>query len=385
MNFTACGLLTTMVTKLSILPNFIAGAALLFLLAGTTPAAAQFNPRKQAVQIEKVPDTVIRAPKPTAELKFELYSDAYDRYLRKLRSKQRNSYAIKPGLQVTQVSFNNWQKGGDNSFAGLATFNFEHNYTAPVFSVKTVFDAKYGLMRTTGETRKNMDYFNLSVTPSWNISERWKLSGALIWKSQFTKSFDYPKDKPKIWKASFMAPGTVEISGGFTYEPPSKKLNIMISPIAGKMIFVLNDSLARKGGFGIDLNKDPNPKFKAEVGAMFRLNYHTKFAKEKIEYITKLESFWNYKQAPSGTWDNTLNFKFTNVLSANIFVSMIYNDQIATPYAQDRRAEGRTPGAWDYLQIYQSVGFGLQFNILSKPHKPIQESTITRSRLKYKK
>ena len=373
-----------MVTKLHIPLKYLLSAAL-FLAGGLGPAAAQFNPKKQAVPLEKVPDTVIKAVKPTTELKFDLYSDAYDKYLRKLRSKQRNSYTIKPGLNVTQVSFTNWQKGGDNSWAGLATFNFEHNYTAPVFSIKTVFDAKYGLMRVTGQTRKNMDYFNLSTTPSWNISERWKLSGSLIWKSQFSKSYDYYTDKPNVWKSSFMAPGTIEISGGFTYEPPSKKLNILLAPIAGKLTFVLNDSLARKGGFGIDPKKDKNPKFKAEIGAQFRLNYHTKFAKEKIEYITKLEAFWNYTLPPSGTWDNTLNFKITNVISANIFVSMIYTDQIVTPNAQDKRNEGRVPKPWDYLQIYQSVGFGLSFNIASKPHKPIQESTITRSRLKYKK
>lgn len=372
-----------MVAKLHILLKNPLVPALILLLCGGT-ASAQFNPKKQAVSLETVPDTLIKPAKPTAELKFELYSDAYDKYLRKLRSKQRNSYAIKPGLQVTQVSFNNWQQGGDNSYSGLASFNFEHNYTAPVFSIKTVFDAKYGLMRTTGQTRKNVDYFNLSITPSWNISERWKLSSSLIWKSQFSKSFDYPKDQPKIWKSSFMAPGTVEISGGFTYEPPSKKLNILLAPIAGKMTFVLNDSLARKGGFGIDPKKE-NPKFKAEIGAQFRLNYKTKFAKEKIEYITKLESFWNYTFAPSATWENTLNFKFTDVISASVIVNMIYNDQITTPKAQDKRAEGRVPKPWDYLQVYQSVGFGLQFNIASKPHKPIPESTITRSRLKYKK
>lgn len=371
-----------MITKLHILlKNPWLAAALLFLAAG--PASAQFNPKKQAVPLETVPDTLIKPAKPTTELRFELYSDAYDKYLRKLRSKQRNSYTIKPGLSVTQVSFTNWQQGGDNSFSGLASLIFEHNYTAPVFSIKTVFDAKYGLMRTTGQTRKNVDYFNLSVTPSWNISERWKLSSALIWKSQFTKSYDYPKDAPKVWKSSFMAPGTIEISGGFTYEPPSKKINIFLSPIAGKFIFVLNDSLARKGGLGIDPAKE-NPKFKAQIGAQARIIYKTQFAKNKIEYATQLDGFWNYELPPSATWNNTVNFKFTDVITASVIVNMIYNDQITTPKAQEKRDQGRIPKPWDYLQIYQSVGFGLNFNIASKPHKPIQESTITRSRLKYK-
>ncbi len=357
--------------------------SILFLSLSIGSAAAQFNLKKQAAPLAPVGvDTLVLKPeKPSSELTFELYSDAYDKYLRKLRSKQRNSYVLKPELSITQVSFNNWQKGGDNSYSGLAALNFEHNYTAPVFSIKTVFDAKFGLMRTTGQTRKNVDYFNFSTTPSWNISERWKLSGSLIWKSQFSKSYDYPKDKPKVWKSSFMAPGTVEISGGFTYEPPSKKLNILLAPIAGKMTFVLDDSLARKGGLGTETGK----RFKAEVGAQVRVNFKTKFAKEKIEYITKLESFWNYELPPSATWENELKFKITNVISASAIVNLIYNDQITTPKAQDKRDAGRVPKPWDYLQVYQSVGFTLGFNIASKPHKPVQESTITRSRLKYKK
>lgn len=372
-----------MVTKLHILLKNPLLAALLLILA-VGPASAQFNPRKQAVRLEAIPDTMIKAPKPTTELKFELYSDAYDKYLRKLRTKQRNSYVIKPGLSITQVSFTNWQQGGDNSYSGLATLNMEHNYTAPVFSIKTVMNAQYGLIHTSGQTRKNVDFFNVTTTPSWNISTRWKLSASMIWKSQFTKSYDYPANAPKVWKSSFMAPGTIELSGGFTYEPPSKKINIFISPIAGKFIFVLNDSLSRKGGFGIDPNTE-NPKFKAQIGAQARVIYKTQFAKNKIEYATQLDGFWNYELPPSATWNNTMTFKFTNVISASIVVNMIYNDQIATPKAQEKRNEGRIPKPWDYLQVYQSVGFGLNFNIASKPHDPVKESTITRSRLKYLK
>ena len=146
---------------------------------------------------------------------------------------------------------------------------------------------------------------------------------------------------------------------------------------------MLNDSLARKGGLGIDPAKE-NPKFKAQIGAQARITYKTQFAKNKIEYATQLDGFWNYELPPSATWNNTVNFKFTDVITASVIVNMIYNDQITTPKAQEKRDQGRIPKPWDYLQIYQSVGFGLNFNIASKPHKPIQESTITRSRLKYK-
>lgn len=358
---------------------------LFFFCCTVTPVSAQFNPQNQATRIEKLPnDTLLKSAVQNApELKFELYSDAYDQYLKKLRSKQRNSYELKPGLTITQSSYTNWQTGGDNSFTGIAALYFEHNYKAPVFSVKSVFDAKYGLTRITGQTRKPMDYFNVSVTPSWNISPRWKLSTALIWKSQFSRGYDYPKDKPKVWKSTFMAPGTIEISGGFTYESKNKELNILLSPIAGKMIFVLSDSLSKKGGFGIDKGE----KFDAELGMLGRLNYNTKFAKEKIGYRTKLETFWNYKNLPTINWENNIDFKITNIFSVTLFTQLLFNDQIRTPKVLELITDDNpTPkiAKWRYIQFYETVGFTLSFSIKSKPHKPVEESTITRSRLKYK-
>lgn len=358
---------------------------LFFFCFTVTPVSAQFNPQNQATRIEKLPnDTLVKSVAQSApELKFELYSDAYDQYLKKLRSKQRNSYEMKPGLTLSQASFTNWQKGGDNSFSGLAALYFEHNYKAPVFSVKTVFDAKFGMTRITGQTRKNVDYFNVSVTPSWNVSARWKLSTALIWKSQFSKTYDYPKDKPKVWKSTFMAPGTIEISGGFTYESKNKELNILLSPIAGKMTFVLSDSLANIGGFGIDKGE----KFHAELGMLGRLNYNTKFAKEKIGYRTKFETFWNYKKLPTVNWENNIDFKVTNIFSVSIFTQLLFNDQIQTPKVVEVLEDplrNQKIAKWRYIQFYQTVGFTLAFNIKSKPHKPVEESTITRSRLKYR-
>lgn len=356
-------------------------------LCATVPTFAQFNPKRQATRLDPVmvPDTILnRAIQPTTELKFELYSDAYDKYLRKLRSKQRNSYTISPGLKVSQASFSNWQAGGDNNYAGIASLNVKHSYTAPVFSIVTIFDSKYGLLRTSGQTRKNLDYFNVTVTPSWNISERWKLSTDMIWETQFSKGYDYTADS-RTWKSSFMAPGTIKISGGFTYESENKELKILLAPITGKMNFVLNDSLSRKGGLGIDPSSK-NPKFKAEIGMSARINYSTKFAQEKMQYTTKFETFWGYKHMPISEWENTLNFKFTNIFSASIYTRLIYNDQLVTPkVAAVRDDPGRKIKPWRYIQLYESFGLELTFKINSKPSKPIEESTITKTRLRYKR
>lgn len=347
---------------------------------------AQFTSKSQASKVEtySVDTAVIKVAPPTANLQFQLYSDAYDRYLKKLLFKRRNSIKSAFGLYVTQTALENWAAGGSNSFSGRATAYFEHNYIAEVFSVKTVFNGKYGLIRSDQTMRKNEDNFDFTTVPSWNISKHWKLSGAFTWRSQFSNSYRPPGDT--ILVSGFMAPGTIEISAGLTYESVNKKFNLLLSPVAGKFILVLNKDLANQGGFGIDITQG-SQFFKAEIGARLTLNYGTWFAKEKIQYVTKFDSFWNYVYTPTVWWENKVNFKFTNIFSANFYALIIYNDQIRTPKAAE--FEDANPGAkvnhLKYIQINESFGFGLVFNLASKPHEPIKESTITRSRLKYSK
>lgn len=374
-------------TNLQKLPKVSLLCAIFFLLP--LLGRAQFNPKNHAAQVETQTDSTakIQAPPPSANLKFQLYSDAYDKYMKKLLFKRRNVVKSAYSFNLTQASFNNWAAGGDNSFSALATGNIEHTYTAEVFSIKTVFDGKYGMINSNKFLQKNMDYFNITTTPSWNISKRWKLSGSMVWKTQFSNSFRYPKPDSSVLVAGFMSPGTIDLSVGLTFESLNKKFNFYISPLGGKMIMVLNPELANKGGFGID-HLNESQFFKAELGANMRINYAVQFAKSKIGYTTKLEAFWNYIYIPSAVWENTIDFKFTNIFTAKIFVQTLYNDQVMTPNVKDLMAEHGPDfkvNKWNYLQVSQTFGIGLTFRIDSKPKEPIKESTITRSRLKYTK
>lgn len=352
---------------------------------------AQFNPKSHADQVKTKTDTtaVIKAPPPVANLQFQLYSDAYDKYLKKLMFKRRNVVASTYDLRLDQASFNNWAAGGDNSFAITAASNIKHTYTAEVFSIQTTFDGKYGLVSSNELLQKNIDYFNITTAPSWNMSKHWKLTGLLIWKTQFSNSFTYPRPDSSVLVSGFMSPGTFDISVGFTYVTKNNKLSLYISPIAGKLTMVLNPELANKGGFGIDY-KNKSQFFKADIGAIMRLVYSSPFAKKKMSYDTKFESFWNYQYAPSSTWENTITLKISNIFTAKAYVKLQYNDQVLTPRVKDIIAEtpkGTEPriNKWNYLQLNQTVGIGLTFNLNSKPKDPIKESTITKSRLKFNK
>lgn len=334
---------------------------------------AQFNQRLNTARGESAVDSTAMSaarsiqqviePEP---LNFTLYSDAYDKFVRRELFKQRNKIKVKSSLQITQTAFDNWAAGGNNSFAARAWANIEHVYTKNAFNVKSTFEGAYTLTAGEDYVRKSEDFFNLSSKPNWKIARRWEISGEMNLKSQFVNSYKAPGDTLLV--SSFFAPATLKVSAGITYKQPKTNLEIFLAPLSGSLLMVLNDELAAKGGFGMDAGKKIEPQF----GAFLQINYNVEFAKKKINYTTKLETFWQYNRTiPTLWWENKLNFKFTNIFGASIYLLTIYNDQIKTPRAESEN---------NFWQINESLGFGLTFNFESKPYKAPAKSDITKAR-----
>lgn len=332
-------------------------------------AIAQFTIRPTAQSRINATDSVSALPGINpGGLNITLYSDAYDKFLRRQRFKERNKIKFRAALTITQTAFDNWAAGGSNSFSGRIWTNFEHIYTEPQFNVKSVFEGAYTMLITEGRVTKSEDFFYISSTPSWRLGPKWEVSGSLILKSQFANSYKAPPED-SILVSTFLSPGTLTVSGGISYVPPKKKLVIYLAPLSGNLLMVTNKKLADLGGFGMPAGQQLKPEF----GAFLRVTYKESFAKEKIGYETKLESFWNYSgDLPTLWWENKLFFKFTNIFGANFYLLTIFNDKISTPKA----AQG------NFWQFNESLGFGLTFNFNSKPATVLPENTITKGRLR---
>lgn len=320
-------------------------------------AHGQFTqpPTTTSLNLGSRPDsiTITTAPK----LNMQVYNEAYEQYLRQVQFKQRNKMIIKgTGLTLTQAAFDNWTAGGNNSLSARAFAHVEHHYTGPNFNIKSIFEGAVSVISSDGKFNKSEDYWNINIKPNWRIAPKWEASGDLLIKSQFANTLQYNDDQATI-VSGFMAPGEIIASAGITYVPPKGRLSIYIAPVSGNLFMVLSEELAAKGSFGMD----PGQKFKPKFGALFRVIYNEKFAKDKIEYYTKLESFWNYDSDPTIWWENKLNFKFTNLFGANIYFLAKYNKNEAPP----RVKEGGS-SFWDYCQINESFGLGLSFNFQSK-------------------
>ncbi|MEG2755975.1 MAG: DUF3078 domain-containing protein, partial [Mucinivorans sp.] len=254
-------------------------------------ARAQFNPSSSAAILESKTDTI--AVTPNKEMSVVLHNEAYDRYLKKIQSKQRNTIIFKnTGLAFTQTAYSNWAPGGTNSFSIRATTYFEHQYVAPIFNIKTIFDAAYGMQSANNKIQKNEDWWRVIVTPSWRIAPKWSLTASSELRTQFSHTFQALTDTTSRLTSTAFAPATLTASVGLSYAPPKGKLNIYLAPITGSMVMVLNDELAQVPGFaGM---KEVGRKFQPSFGALLRITYGETFAKKKITYNTKFESFWNY-------------------------------------------------------------------------------------------
>ncbi|MFX5199189.1 hypothetical protein ABTC72_19905, partial [Acinetobacter baumannii] len=54
--------------------------------------------------------------------------------------------------------------------------------------------------------------------------------------------------------STFLSPAYVVLSAGFDYKPDGK-LSVFLSPLTSRWVIVANDSLARKGLYGIPVGK----------------------------------------------------------------------------------------------------------------------------------
>lgn len=342
---------------------------IILLILSALGVRAQFTQRVTPPVGGTVKDSSSMSVKADAktDLNFTLYSDAYDKYVRRELFKQRNKIKIESSLTISQTSFDNWAKGGDNFFSGRAKAYVEHVYTKDRFNIKTSLDAAYTLNMTNEYIRKAEDYLNITSTPNWRISPRWELSSSAQLKTQLANSFKAPGDT--ILVSSFLAPGTWNLSAGITYTQPKSSLKVYFAPISGSLLMVINKELADKGGFGMDKGR----QYKPQLGMLGRITYDKRFWKDKLQYVTKLESFWDYSfLRPNLWWENTINMKFTNVFGLKFYILIIYDDKIRTP----RVDEG------NFWQINESFGLSLTFNYNSKNHKGPALTKITKARSK---
>jgi hypothetical protein len=251
-------------------------------------------------------------------------------------------------LTFSQVSFYQWSAGGENSFSGNAFLNLFANYKKENISWDNTLGLGYGLMKQGPLTKKSDDRIDFSSQFGMKASEKWDYSALLGFKTQFARGYNYPNDSVVI--SDFFSPAYLTTSLGMGYKP-NDKFSFFLSPVTGKMTFVIDDTLSAAGAYGVD----PGKKFRAEFGGYVKISYVQEIMKN-VNAQAKLDLFSNYLRKPGNIDVNAellIVMKINEFLAATISASFIYDDD--TKLLQHDKTMG--PG----LQVKEVFGVGLSY------------------------
>jgi len=230
-------------------------------------------------------------------------------------------------LNFSQVSFENWAAGGENSYSLNGMFSLHANYKKDRTSWENSLDVGYGIIKQGSRgIRKTDDKIEITSKYGYKSTSNWYYSGAFSFKTQFDKGYKYAEEAGTKTKISeFMAPAYMLLSLGMDYKP-SDHFTFLISPLTGKSTFVLNDSLSNMGAFGVE----PGKKIRNEFGGFLKIGYNKEIWKN-VTLNTKVEFFSNYLEQPQNVdvnWEMLISMKINEYLSANLNTQLIYDDDI---------------------------------------------------------
>ncbi len=227
-------------------------------------------------------------------------------------------------IAISQVSLTNWAAGGENSFSGNILANGIANYNRDKTSWENMLVLGYGLMKQgSAGVRKTDDRIDLSSKYGRSAFKHWYYAAMFRFSTQFTNGYAYPNDEVAISK--FMAPGYINLAIGMDYKP-SESFTLFIGPVSGKVTFVLDDTLAHYGSFGVE----PDKNMRYEFGGLLKSMYSREIMKN-VTFMTRLDLFSNYLNNPQMidvNWEVLLNMKINKYLSASLNTLLIWDDDI---------------------------------------------------------
>ena len=281
---------------------------------------------------------------------------------------ERLSFHGSYGLNINQLALSNWAAGGENTFAGKAFASFTLLDHKKTFEQKLIGNFAFGIARFASKgIEKQDDKIDLTYSLSRNSMTQWNLSSIVTFNTQFANGYKYPNDSTVI--STFFAPAYLTLSIGCSYKTKDERFQIYMSPVAGKVTFVMNQELADKGAFGVKkgyYDQDsiwiPGEHIAPAIGVNFISNYKRSIGKN-ITYTTLLNTFYNYIERHDDdrmpidvNWENTVNFMITKYISTILFVHLKYDHNTTFPVYDDIEGVQTVVDNVPKLQFKESLG-----------------------------
>lgn len=254
-------------------------------------------------------------------------------------------------INFSQVSLTNWAAGGENSYAFNGLVNLSANYSKDKNDWANTLEIGYGVQKQgEQEIRKTDDHIDFLSKYGRKVSKSFFISAMLNFKTQMTEGKKYEADTSYVI-SKFMAPAYLQLALGMEYKP-SEAFFAVLSPVAGKLTMVLDDTLSAKGSFGVDAGS----KTRLELGGSATIGVKKEVLKN-VTFTSTLGLFSNYLENAQNIdvdWKVMINMKINDYLSANLNTHLIYDDDIA--YINDL---GEQRGA--RVQFKEVFGVGLTY------------------------
>ncbi len=287
---------------------------------------------------------------------------------------ERLSFHGNYGLNINQLALSNWAAGGENSSAGKAFANFTLIDHKKTFEQKLIGAFAFGIAHYADKRiEKQDDKIDLTYSLSHNGKTQWNASTVATFNTQFANGYKYPNDSTVI--SSFFAPAYLTVSAGYNYKTKNQRFQIFLSPLAGKVTFVMNQDLADAGSFGVKkgyYDQDsiwvPGENIAASLGVSFIINYKQPIGKS-ITYTTMLNTFYNYTEKRDDrrlrldfNWENTFNFVISKSLSTILFVNLKYDHNTTFPVYEEIDGVETVVDNVPKLQVKESLGIAFVHN-----------------------
>lgn len=267
-------------------------------------------------------------------------------------------------LNLNQGGYDNWISAGDadwsiggNGYLNLfANKAWKGKKSGKAKTWNNNLDVNQGILNVHDE-RTDVNSFNklddrIDFLSKYSVEVAKNLGFATVANLR-TQLYDTKSNGAR--KSGFMAPGFVTLAPGFQWTP-NKAITVFFSPISNRWVIISNGPYSLVQGipsakpYGVD----PTRKVDWQPGAFAQVLLNTSLGKEKkVGLKSRLDMYSNYANKPQNIdlfFDNVVSFKVTKWISANINLTMIYDD--------DTRlfGWGRNKAA---LQYNHNIGIGV--------------------------
>jgi len=275
----------------------------------------------------------------------------------------------KVGLDISQITFLNWNAGGNTSISGLAKGNFIRKYQKNNLVWNNELVVRYGINKQEGQdARKTDDQFLLNSTFGYrrDTISNWFHVAKFTFNTQFANGYSYPNTDLAISKP--FAPAYIFLGIGAEYNRNDLNLELYMSPLTLKTTLVLDERLANQGAYGVDKAEydilgnliRKGKKTRNETGILLSGKWE-KIIFENIEMENRISLYSDYLNNFGNIdvdWRFQLEMTVNKYVKANISTHLIYDDDIKTK--EDVAGVQVIKGA--KVQLKQILGIGLAYS-----------------------